>query len=323
MATKIGSSSSARVVKKTASGSPLKNTAQSGSSRETPGRKGVSQARTRPAPQAADAGKKSAGASAKISAVIKAPGKAASSPVLTAPAAEPLVIVRGKGWDEQWAGREKQYAQIFGSSTPKGQALSLDGQPLPPADASRQGLCVMQYAPRAQRMSWLYVTHGLSQCVVKSSSKKAGQEIVLHWKQRETASAVKVLSQIARHVLNDKGALQPGDFVSAGESMDFKDAGYQHWLACPVDKALAGRMLECNASTDLLALVGISEAEMLCALKVSPEQADGRQVLFQSLVAGGIHPMTDPLRTCLTRRRDFNRIWESSFRAVREQNAAK
>jgi hypothetical protein len=42
---------------------------------------------------------------------------------------------------------------------------------------------------------------------------------------------------------------------------------------------------------------------------------------MEALRMGGIYPVSDPKRLCLTRRRDFHRLWENAFRVVRERKA--
>jgi hypothetical protein len=42
---------------------------------------------------------------------------------------------------------------------------------------------------------------------------------------------------------------------------------------------------------------------------------------MEALRIGGVFPVTDPKRTCLTRRRDYLRLWETAFRTVREARA--
>jgi hypothetical protein len=68
-----------------------------------------------------------------------------------------------------------------------------------------------------------------------------------------------------------------------------------------------------------MVLLGISDAELEQAMKVPTELADGRKVLMEALRSGGVFPVTDPKRLCLTRRRDFRRLWENAFRTVRER----
>jgi hypothetical protein len=66
-------------------------------------------------------------------------------------------------------------------------------------------------------------------------------------------------------------------------------------------------------------LLGITEDELQMGLRVRPEIANGRQVLLEAMRSGGVYPVSDPARGCMTRRRDFHRVWETSFRTVREK----
>ena len=97
--------------------------------------------------------------------------------------------------------------------------------------------------------------------------------------------------------------------------------GLGNWIAATPDKAIPEKIEQPGGSVKMILLLGVSDAEMQVALKVNPEHANGRQVLLEALKAGGVFPVTDPKRTCLTRRRDFLRLWENAFRMVREARA--
>jgi hypothetical protein len=253
-------------------------------------------------------------ASARLGRSIKKPSK----PVAKSKVAGKTPATAAKAWLAQWAAREQQYSDIFGTPAPKGKALSLEGECITAKAAAQQGICIMQYAPRSERMSWLYVTQGLSLSAIKPVAKQAPVELALHWKVRDSEVTAKVLSQLAHYVLEVKRALTPGEIISADDRMNFKTAGFQHWLTCPADKVIAAQAQACKSTVNFLVLIGITDAEMQYALKVNPELADGRKVLTEALLGGGVFPVTDADRTCLTRRRDFNRIWETAFRTVRE-----
>jgi hypothetical protein len=107
----------------------------------------------------------------------------------------------------------------------------------------------------------------------------------------------------------------------------------QHWLACEPDPTIPAHLdIPLNPHSGkkgkgevgrlrFVLLLGISDAELQCALKVNPALADGRTVLLEALQDGGVFPVSDPERTCLTRRSDFHRLWENAFRIVRERTA--
>ena len=90
-----------------------------------------------------------------------------------------------------------------------------------------------------------------------------------------------------------------------------------HWIVCVSDKSTPAKLDSDSGNVHFAVLVGITEAEMQCAMRVRPELADGRKVLFEALRRGQVYPITDPDRTCMTRRRDFHRIWEAAFQHVK------
>jgi hypothetical protein len=212
--------------------------------------------------------------------------------------------------------------QAFGHTHPKGKVLVADGSCVTPLAAARLGLCVMQYAPRPDRMSWVYVTNGISCGGAAKSAKPPKLELIMHWKPREGGgNPSNAVLQLAEHVLANLHSFGACEIISASEKMDLSSAGYQHWLACAPDPTLPEH-IEAGGKVKLVMLLGISDAELQTAVKVKPEVADGRKVLLEALKIGGVFPVTDPGRTCLTRRRDFHRLWEQAFRTVREQSAS-
>jgi hypothetical protein len=221
---------------------------------------------------------------------------------------------QGKGkvaGESDWAAREKRLIQLFGQTTPKGKVLDENGASLTPLAAARLNFGIMPFAPRPDRMNWIYLTHGMLQ------AGKQKIELVLHWKPRENQHPVTALHRIAQYAIGGV-TLNPGDMVSGNESLDLSSSGFQHWLVCEPDNSLPEQLDLPGAKTRLLLLLGISDGEMQTAMRVKPELADGRRVLLEALKAGGIFPVSDPGRTCMTRRRDFNRLWETAFHTVKE-----
>lgn len=246
---------------------------------------------------------------------VSAPKPSASGPGLRGADLQPR---------QAWVARHKSYAEFFGETLPKGKVLLADGGCVTPAAASREALSFAQYPPRPGRIGWLYVTHGLSQAAMKSN-RPARLELALHWRERDTKAPLQVLAQAAKCALDSGGPLGPGAVLSSQEMPGLRVANLQHWLACAPDPAIPAQLeLSLPPKTGVrhirfLLLLGISDAELQCALKVNPALADGRQVLLEALQSGGVFPMSDPERTCLTRRTDFHRLWENTFRAVRER----
>lgn len=224
-------------------------------------------------------------------------------------------------WRKTWVARHKAYAQVFGPAFPKGQVLLADGNCLGPAAACRRDLSFAQYPPRPDRVGWTYVTHGLSQACVKGKHPLR-IELALHWRERDHMAAVGVLAQAAKCVLETGTPISPGAVLSSQEVPELGVSNLRHWLACDPDSAIPARIDHPGVRVHFVLLLGVSDAELQCALRVNPALADGRQVLLEALQSGGVFPMSDPERTCLTRRSDFHRLWEKSFQLVRERAAA-
>ena len=208
---------------------------------------------------------------------------------------------------EAWKDREEQYAGLFGAMSPKGRVFTADGEAasLESPGVDIEPCVILQYSPRPERLSWAYATLGLSR-------KKNGQELLVLWKQQQSAVASKILAEAAKQTRDSGEPVPVGQIISV---KDTRVAEHPHWLVCPAEPALGSP----DGNLKFSLLLGISEAEFQCTLKVRPDIADGRQVLFEALNAGKVYPVTDPARTCLTRRRDFNKLWENAFRLVRER----
>ncbi|HYF48123.1 MAG TPA: hypothetical protein VEJ63_01865, partial [Planctomycetota bacterium] len=68
---------------------------------------------------------------------------------------------QGKGklaGSSDWAAREKKLTQIFGPTAPKGKVYAADGSLMTAASAARAGMCVMAFAPRPDRINWIYLS---------------------------------------------------------------------------------------------------------------------------------------------------------------------
>ncbi|MCY3021634.1 MAG: suppressor of fused domain protein [Planctomycetota bacterium] len=197
--------------------------------------------------------------------------------------------------------------------------LLADGSCVTPLAGCREGLCVMQYPPRPDRMSWVYVTHGLSQAARKGR-RSSRLELVVHWRNRESQAA-RVLLHAARSMLESGSPVGPGTVISSRDVPGVAAPGLQHWLVCGPDRTIPERIEHPGGHVRFVLLLGITDAELQCALRVNSALADGRQVLLEAVRDGGVYPVSDPERNCLTRRGDFLRLWENAFRTVRERTA--
>jgi len=219
-----------------------------------------------------------------------------------------------------WMARDKHYTDMFGALVPKGRVLSLDGTPVKPQLSLPPQFDVAQYGPRADRMSWVYITHGFSSTYAKKSGEPR-VELMVQWRHRDAKVPVHVLARAAQHIQRTGKSIPVGEVLTAEQIGDSGVVLFPHWIVSVPDKSIPATLKVGSESVRLMQLVGVTDAEYQVALKVNPELADARQVLLEALRGGGVYPVTDPLRTCLTRRRDFLRIWEGAFRVVRERAA--
>ncbi len=240
-------------------------------------------------------------AAASSSSAAKSPGKKSATATKKAPAK----------LSSHGAAREKKFVEIFGAVLGK-LALNAQEKTCPTLTAAADdGVCVLQFSPRTDRMTWVSVTHGLSE-----HGKGGHTELLVHWRARDAKMPVKLLSHAARYAIETGAPLTHGSVLAAGDEKAPNPgiAALPHWLICPPDQLIADQLQD---AVKVALLVGITEAELQFALKVKPELADGRKVLFEALRVGQVYPVTDPNRGCMTRRRDFHRIWEAAFSQVR------
>lgn len=253
--------------------------------------------------------------SVKASAKPSAPKKIAASTQKKTSVAKPA---KALGSAAEAKIREKIYTELFGPSLPKGKGLNPQGESISPEEYAAQGWSVMQFPPRTGRLSWIYSTHGLSTASAQGKDRPTRVELVMHWRDRDNI-ALQVLSDAVKYMLKTGHLLAPGEIVSENEGVPGSAAMLKHFLAFDPHPIMPRALELPGGEVRTIVLLGISDAELEYAAKVRPELADGRIVLMEALRAGGVFPVTDPKRQCLTRRRDFLRIWETAFRGVRER----
>ena len=212
------------------------------------------------------------------------------------------------------------YTDLLGISQPKGKGLNFSGEPLKPEEFAAQGWCVMQFPPRPGRLSWIYATNGLSTVKANGKDQPTRVELVMHWRDRENV-AVQVLTDAANHLLQSGAEFAPGEILSEAQGMHINpnEITLKHFVTFTPDPFMPKSLDLPGGGVRPVMLLGISDAELESATKVRPDLADGKMVLMDALRKGGVFPVTDPKRQCLTRRRDFLRIWEAAFRAARER----
>jgi len=226
-------------------------------------------------------------------------------------------VARGGAASSGGSGLLKLFIQGIGPTFPSGKVLNADGVAVAPTSGEIQ---VMQVAPRPDRMSWIYTTVGIAATPAAKHSKPYHLELSAHWKVRDPKSAARILTTIAKHTLDNGIRLNAGDVVTSDATMDLRVDGIQHWLVCPPDRSTPSPVKVAGGNVQILVLLGITEDELQMGLRVRPEIANGRQVLLEAMRTGGVYPVSDPARGCMTRRRDFHRVWEGAFRSVREKH---
>ena len=243
--------------------------------------------------------------SASASATAKSSGKR------TTPAKSASATKKAPRSSAAGSARERKFVEIFGAILGKLAANAQEKTCPVLSAAAGDGLCVLQFSPRTDRMTWVSATHGLSDC-----SKGAQTELFVHWRARDAKTPVRLLTQAARYALESGIPLTPGSVLAATDEKPLNAGvpGLPHWLLCPPDQLVADQL---QGAVKIALLVGITDAELQFALKVKPDLCDGRKVLFEALRVGQVYPVTDPNRLCMTRRRDFHRIWEAAFVRIR------
>ena len=217
--------------------------------------------------------------------------------------------------------REKKFNEFFGPAQPRGKGLNVLGEPITADEFEAQGWCIMQFPPPAGRMSWIYATHGLSTSKLKNSGEPARVELVMHWREKHTLP-LQLLSDVAKYILETGNGPAPGHIITAEDAISTSIDLARHCVALDAAPMLPPRIeIPGGHGFTPLVLLGISDAELEYAMKVPAQLADGKQVLMEALRQGGVYPVTDPKRLSLTRRRDFNKVWETAFRTIRERKS--
>src|SRR5690242_15143289 len=80
--------------------------------------------------------------------------------------------------------RDRKYSEIFGAVFPKGRVFDPTGESITTAEGAQLELCCAQYAPTPERMSWVYVTHGISTSS-GAKNKDTRYELMMHSRDRD------------------------------------------------------------------------------------------------------------------------------------------
>ena len=181
------------------------------------------------------------------------------------------------GPEERWyaahvKARELALEAVFGATEPPDTVLAPEDEEVARA---WPGGGFHRYAPRGERTSWLYVTHGLSQPFEERDVQAL----------RDDPDALSGLG--LEYPIGGRGALR---HVLATLSPE-----YELDLLLP-----AGHCV-------LVHLVGVTDGEAARA-QAEPDIL-GSLVLERVLYAFGVGGLTDPDRDCLTTREDFDAVW--------------
>jgi len=237
------------------------------------------------------------------------------------PAKAKVSAAGGREWCEAWQVRDKRFVELFGPATPKGGVLGPEGECSCAKARNNKELYVGQYGPRIGRVGWLYTTHGLSVQSVAGSTRKTRQELLLNWADRDAKIACQILKFFSQTMLDSGAPLTVGQLFPPEACTTLKSSGFAAWLVGPGGLPGIDRFADEPYGNVFLSLQGVTEAEYQFAQKVRADLADGRIVLLHALQLANVFPVSDVNRSCLTRRGDFNRIWENAFRIARELRA--
>lgn len=304
---------------KAASGKTATKAKATPAAKSKPAAKLAPESKTKPVKKTVAKVSKSAPVKAAVPAKPVAPVKPEKAIKLKTPAVKIAPVV--KEVDEVpplIRAREKKYTELFGASQPKGKGVDIQGETMSAAQVEAQGWSLMQFPPPAGRMSWIYATHGLSTMRATGADKPTRIELVMHWREKHT-QPLELLASLVKYILESGNIPVPGHIITAQDGLVSNIDMARHCVALDGAPSIPAKIEIAGGSFTPLVMLGISDAELEYALKVPPQLADGKQVLMEAVRVGGVFPVTDPKRLCLTRRRDFNKVWESAFRTIRER----
>lgn len=209
--------------------------------------------------------------------------------------------------------RELALEAVFGATEPPDTVLAPDDEEV--ARAWPAG-GFHRYAPRGERTSWLYVTHGLSQPFEErdvhalrddpDALSGLGLEYVVACAD-DAAWPLELLLGLVRQVLLDDAAtlLEPGRLRACHSPIGGRGA-LRHVLATLSPEYELDLLLPAGHCV-LVHLVGVTDGEATRA-QAEPDIL-GSLVLERVLYAFGVGGLTDPDRECLTTREDFDAVW--------------
>ena len=161
---------------------------------------------------------------------------------------------------------------------------------------------VHEYAPTAERASWIYVTSGTSNPweldpsdYASSKTSGIGTELVFEVPAQGDWAIVALQRLLAFNLLlahgrfGERPPLKAGHRVPLGGPIDLKGSALRDALFMRPEHYAPSFDLE-SGRVELLHMVGITDGELTYA------EEHGNDALVEKLAAGGAHPVTDPSR---------------------------
>jgi hypothetical protein len=210
----------------------------------------------------------------------------------------PEIFSRKPKWERAWRQREEErYPALFGEGEgifPLAFEVFSDVFGQDQVDPRWLHVGTFRFSPTAERPTWLHVSSGLSNDWEQEGVSGLGCELVLEtpWKSDR---AIEVLNRlVAYDLLLAHGRYGEPRLLEVGTRLHSAAAFGEHGAA---DGFLIVRpegfpdvfSLE-TGPVQLLACVGVTEAELACA------KAEGSAVLDDRLAKAGVGSVTDPTR---------------------------
>ena len=219
--------------------------------------------------------------------------------------------------------REDAFMEIFGDTEPKNQIMSPGD---PDLVMNWPGGGIHPYAPRPGRTGWHYVTHGLAQPFddegeapdsPEEGPSGFGIELVISTPE-ESAWAPQLLLNFVRYLFFDdeSSVFHPGDRIPCPAFTDVEKSTKISHLICVESPEYETRIKLPGGSCTLVHLMGVTSAEIARA-KSMGASGPGTEVLFATLLALGVPPVTNLKRKCATLDPKFERIWREQAKKAK------
>jgi hypothetical protein len=211
-------------------------------------------------------------------------------------------------YEDAMKAREDAFGRAFGPTSPRGQVLK-------PHDQSWElripGFAFLRYPPRGNRKFWLYLTDGLSQPASYADYRagradEVGVELAIAT-AREEAWPLAMLELVAHYAVTSGRPILPHQRLPAGDLM--AEAAGGHLLAL-ADPGYPTEFRPAGGPVRIVHLVGVTAAEAERAKQLAGTR--GSEILEDVLRAAGVGCVTDRQRPGVTRRADFDALWDAA-----------